>query len=149
MKPLRIQLAIIIALWVLAEGWFAYYWWSSEYFTQIYPSVGIPITVMAIVMIAWIFLRSYVNRLASKSIQGKVLGITFVLTSSVLSGFAPCLIGRMLVECDIMRSSFHGEAGWPAFISSLILWMLGAIFFLVCLLEILMKNNAKQLHAHD
>jgi hypothetical protein len=149
MKPLRLQLAIIIVLWFLAEGWFAYYWWHTRYFSQNFPSVGIPITAIAIVMIAWTLLRSYVIGLASRSIQGKVFGIALILTASVLGGFTPYLISRILVESDILSSSFHGDAGWPAAISSLFLWLLGAIFSLVCLIEILMTKETKQLHAQD
>jgi hypothetical protein len=146
MKSLRLPLAIIIVLWVVAEGWFAYYWWATPYFSKSFPSVGIPITAIAIVMIAWTLLRYYVIGLASKSMQGKLWGIALLLTASVLGGYAPYFIGRILVECDVLRSSFHGESGWPSALCSLFLWLLGAIFFLVCLIEILNTKIAKQHH---
>jgi hypothetical protein len=148
MSFLRFQLAIIIVLWVLAEGWFAFYWWPSQYFSQCFPSVCIPITVIAIVMIAWTLLRSYVIRLASKSIQGKAFGIALLLTASVLGGFAPLLIGQILVESDILTLSFHGDAAWSSLISSMFLWMTGALFSVICIVEILMKKIPKQLHDH-
>ena len=149
MNSLRLQLVIIMILWVLAEGWFAYYWWPTKYFSKAFPSVGIPITAIALVMMAWAILRFFVMGFASQSIQGKVFGVALVLTASVLGGFAPYLMGQFLVEMDVLRSSFHGESGWPSAICSLSLWMLGAMFFLVCLVEILMKKDTKQLQAHE
>lgn len=136
-------------LWVLAEGWFAYYWWPTEYFSQMFPSVGIPIAAIALVMIAWALLRSFAMGFASQSIQGKVFGVAVLLTASVLGGFAPYRMGRLLVEIDVLSSSFHGESGWPSAICSLLLWILGAIFFLACLVEILMKKNTKQLQTRE
>jgi hypothetical protein len=141
MKPLRLQLAIIIGLWVAAEGWFAYYWWPTKYFSQEFPSIGIPITAIAIVMMAWAFLRSYVIRLAGKSNQGKFFGIVLLLTASVLGGFAPYFIGSILAENNMFRSSFHGEAGWPAAICSVSLWLMGMIYFIVVLVEIMTKTD--------
>jgi hypothetical protein len=149
MNSLRVQLAIIIVLWVLAEGWFAYYCWPTKYFSEDFPSIGIPITAIAIVMIAWVLLRFYVLRLASESIQGKAVGVALLFAASVLGGFAPYLIGRLLVNIDVLRSSFHGEAGWPSAICSVLLWLLGTMFFLICLVEIITKKNSKTLHAHD
>jgi hypothetical protein len=140
MNPLRLQLAIIMVLWVVAEGWFAYYWWPTKYFSQAFPSIGIPITAMAIVLMVWAFLRSYAIRLASESSQGKGFGIALLFAASVLGGFAPYLIGRILADNNIFRSSFHGEAGWPAAICSISLWWIGAIYFIVGLVEMIFPN---------
>ena len=144
MKSLRIQLAIIIVLWVLAEGWFAYYWWGSTYFSESFPSVGIPVATMAMVMIAWALLRCCAIGWAGRSIEGKLLGIALVLTAAVLGGFVPLWVSGALAESDTLSASFHGEDGWPSFISSLFLWLLGAMYFLVCLVEILKTKCAKQ-----
>ena len=144
MKSLRLQLATIIVLWGVAEGWLAYYWWPTPYFSKSFPSVGIPITAIAFVMLAWTLLRYYAIGLASQSIQGKVWGIALLLTASVLGGYAPYFIGQILIECDIFKASFHGENSWPAAICSLFLWFLGAIFFLACLIEILTTKIAHQ-----
>lgn len=149
MNSLRLQLAIIIVLWVLAEGWLAFYWWPTEHFSRELFSYGIPITAVAIVMMAWTLLRPYAIRLAGKSSQGKVIGIALLLTALVLGGFVPLLIGRIFEDSESFGSLFHGCAGWPLLIGSLFLWILGTMFFLVCLVEILMKKNTKQIHAHD
>ena len=148
MKSLRIQLAVIIVLWALAEGWFAYYWWGSPHFSESFPSVGIPVATMAMVMIAWALLRCCAIGWAGRSIEGRFLGIALVLTAAVLGGFVPLWVSGVLAESDVLNASFHGEAGWPSFISSLFLWLLGAMYFLVCLVEILETKSAKQPQSH-
>jgi hypothetical protein len=149
MNSLRLQLAIIIVLWVLAEGWLAFYWWPSERFSRELFTYGIPITAVAIVMMAWTLLRPYAIRLSGKSSQGKVIGIALLLTALVLGGFVPLLIGRIFEDSEIFGSLFHGCSGWPVLIGSLFLWIIGTMFFLVCLVEILLKKSTKQIHAHD
>jgi hypothetical protein len=98
---------------------------------------------MAMAMMVWGLLRHCVIRSACRSIQGNISGIALILTAPVLGGFAPHLLRGILAEGDF-RASFHGEAGWPTFMCSIALWMLGAMFFLWCLIEILMKNKSRK-----
>ena len=139
-NALPAQVAVIVFLWALTEGCIAHHWWDLPDFSTHFASVGIPVSVSAIVMIAWVTLRACAIRFATRSIQGKIFGIASILAGSVLGGFMPYWIGRISLKSEFLNASFNGDAGWPAAICSVYLWMLGAIFFLACMVEILIKK---------
>lgn len=142
MKSIRIQLAVTALLWLIAEGWIAWHWWTSPDFRENFASVGIPTTVIALVVAVWLVLRQFVLGRAGGSMQNMVLGIALLVAAVVLGGFAPHLVGLFFIATDIFRSSFHGEAGWPTAIACIFLWLTGGFFFLACMVEILLGRRA-------
>jgi len=149
MNSHRLPLAIILLVWIIAEAWVAWYWWPSRHFSQEFPSVGIPITAIALVMMGWTLLRSFAIKLSHQSGLGKFWGIVLLFVASVMGGFAPFSLGRILADNNMFRASFHGEAGWPAAVCSISLWLMGAMYFVACLVEILLKTNSTQRLSHQ